>query len=128
MEYLVNKIKTIALNTFADFDAKKGIRLVIVVGAYIFIRNYVAKELAKKQLERQAREDEHRISKEKKEKLIDVPEDEKKSETTAFGWGNKTRRRVKKQEEILEKAVENLQRRQLDDEDSDADIQDLLLD
>lgn len=125
----MDKVGNVLLKTFEDFDIYKGIRLVIIVGGYLLVRNYVAREMAKKQLERQVRDDERMLSDNKKKNLVDDPETEKMAQSTQFGWGNKTRKRVKKQQEMLQKAIEQIKKeKKFAGEDSDEDIADLLED
>ncbi|QLG74185.1 hypothetical protein HG535_0G00690 [Zygotorulaspora mrakii] len=126
MEF-VDKIRDNIYDTFADIDAKKGMRLVIIVGGYILIRNLAQRELAKRKLQSQVREDEKSLSEKKGENLIDRPR-EVASTATEFGWGNKTRKRVKKQEEVFSKMVERAQLQQLEGENDLNDIEDLLED
>ncbi|CCF60298.1 hypothetical protein KAFR_0J02340 [Kazachstania africana CBS 2517] len=124
MDTILEKLKK---NVFSEFDLQNGIRLVIIVGGYILFRNLATRQLSKKQLEQQVRDDERRISEERVEKLIEKPEDEQTS--YEFGWGNKTRHRVQKQRDLFEQAVDRLkQNSQQNTNDSDDDIADLLED
>ncbi|SMN18378.1 similar to Saccharomyces cerevisiae YNL149C PGA2 Essential protein required for maturation of Gas1p and Pho8p [Maudiozyma saulgeensis] len=115
-----------------NMDIQKAIRLTIIVGAYILFRNIASKHLTKKQLESRVRQDEQRIQREKKEGLIEDPNkiSESNSSTSGFGWGKKTRKRVQRQQEMFERAVDDLKRKQElgVTEDSDDEIADLLED
>lgn len=131
---LLENIKQRAITRIQSIDHKKALRLVIIIGGYILIRRLIQRELAKRQLANQLQADKER----KKNKLIDNTDDlysgqgKDNKEPTAFGWGNKTRYRVKKQQEMLGQAIDNLKKRQqyttAYDEDSDHDIADLLED
>lgn len=123
---LVDRVSNNLYDTFADLDAKKVLRLVIIVGGYILIRNLASRELAKRKLQSEVRKDERNMSDNKARDLVDNPE----AETTAtqFGWGNKTRQRVKKQEDMLAKMIERAQMEKDQGEDDLADIEDLLHD
>lgn len=114
--------------TFADFDLKQGLRLVAIVGGYVLIRNLAQRELAKRKLQNHVREDERELSEKRGRDLIDHPEEETVSSTTQFGWGNKTRQRVKKQEEVFTKMVERAQEQQVQGDNDLEDIEDLLED
>lgn len=123
---LLDRVGTNIYDTFADIDSKKALRIVIIAGGYILIRNLVSRELAKRKLQSEVRKDERELSDNKGRNLIDNPE----AETTAtqFGWGNRTRQRVKKQEDLLAKMVERAQAEKDQDEDDLADIQEFLHD
>ena len=126
MDFLTSAFKT-TYDSFANLDAAHAIRLVIVVGGYILMRNLAQKQLAKKQLETKLRQGEEAKALEKQKELVADPKDEDHAQDNAFGWGNKTRKRVKRQEKILEERIEELKKYQgsLDD---DKDIEDLLED
>lgn len=133
---LVENVKQRALTRLQSIDHKQAFRLVIIVGGYILLRRLVQRELAKRQLASQIKADNER----KRDNLIDRPEDDPTTTTvkepTAFGWGNKTRYRVQKQQEMLGKAIDNLKEKQKRQNasatgtaynaDSDDDIADLL--
>ena len=132
---IIDTIKQRALARLQSIDYQQGLRLVINVGGYILIRRLVQRELAKKQLESQIKRDKKR----KQNELIEKPEDDgtttiANEEPTTFGWGNKTRYRNKKQQEMLGQAIDNLKKRQQRQNnsefnaDSDEDIADLLED
>ncbi|SCV02902.1 LAME_0H06128g1_1 [Lachancea meyersii CBS 8951] len=114
-------------DSIAGLDAQHIIRLVIIVGGYALLRNLAQKHLAKRQLERKVREGEQAKAEQKLEELVDDPKGEETASANAFGWGNKTRQRVKRQEKILEERIQELQKYQgnLDD---DQDIAHLLED
>ncbi|EDO16258.1 hypothetical protein Kpol_505p35 [Vanderwaltozyma polyspora DSM 70294] len=121
---------------FDDFDYRKWLRLVIIVGGYILIRNLAQRELAKRKLANQIKEDKRLKSEQNMEKYLEDPEEEEKASAAAsgFGWGKKTRVRVNKQQKAFEKAVDKLQQQQKQQQgisggfDDDSDIQDLLED
>lgn len=139
---IIETLKNNIIETFASISLLQAIRLVAIVGGYILIRNLVTRELAKRQLEEKVRADERRLQKERTEKLVEKPDeldggdsgDKATGSTTEFGWGKKTRRRVKKQKEMFERAVDQLKQQQQQglgssyNSDEDADIQDLLED
>ncbi|CAI4049801.1 hypothetical protein SKDZ_14G1730 [Saccharomyces kudriavzevii ZP591] len=119
METLVAKI--------INCDYTHFIRLVIIVGGYLLVRNIASRELAKKQLAAQVEKDKRAKEEKRSKDLIDKPGEPATAETTSFGWGKKTRRRVKKQQELFENALEEAKKRQQTVEpDSDADIEELL--
>lgn len=125
---LVDRVMNNVYETFADFDLKQGLRLVAIVGGYVLIRNLAQRELAKRKLQNHVREDERELSEKRGRDLIDHPEEETVSSTTQFGWGNKTRQRVKKQEEVFTKMVERAQEQQVQGDNDLEDIEDLLED
>lgn len=131
MDFVTNMVSRFT-ESVMNMDIQKAIRLTIVVGAYILFRNIASKHLTKKQLESRVRQDEQRIQKEKKEGLIQDPNNLSESSASAsgFGWGKKTRKRVQRQQEMFERAVDDLKRKQEMGvtEDSDDDIADLLED
>lgn len=110
--------------TIADIDSKKALRLVAIVGGYIIIRNIAQRQLAKKKLEYDARRSEQETATELQEKLVDQPGS---TSATPFGWGNKTRRRRKQQEEAFADLVERVNSEKNGDKDIE-DIEDLLED
>ncbi|EJS42003.1 YNL149C [Saccharomyces arboricola H-6] len=110
-----------------NYDYKHFIRLVIIVGGYLLVRNIASRELAKKQLAAQVEKDKREKEEKRSKELIDKPGEPAVGETTSFGWGKKTRQRVKKQQELFENALEEAKKRQQGmDPDSDADIEELL--
>lgn len=110
-----------------NYDYKHFIRLVIIVGGYLLLRNIASRELVKKQLAAQVEKDKRDKEEKRSKDLIDKPDDAATAETTSFGWGKKTRRRVKRQQELFENALEEAKRRNQGlDPDSDADIEELL--
>ncbi|CUS22336.1 LAQU0S05e03092g1_1 [Lachancea quebecensis] len=114
-------------DTFAGIDAAHAIRLVIIVGGYLLFRNLTQKHLAKKQLEQKLRKSEEAKAAEKQKELVADPQDDETIQDNAFGWGNKTRKRVKRQEKILEERLQELEKLQ-GSQDDDKDIEDLLED
>ena len=142
---IIETLKNNLIETFTSISLLQAIRLVAIVGGYILIRNLVTRELAKRQLEEKVRADERRIQKERTDRLVEKPDelagggggdagDKTTGSTTEFGWGKKTRRKVKKQKEMFERAVDRLKEQQQQGQgssynsDEDADIQDLLED
>ncbi|CCK72022.1 Pga2p KNAG_0I02360 [Huiozyma naganishii CBS 8797] len=115
------------------FDVYKLLRLVIVVGGYMLIRTLVQRDLAKRQLKRQLEQD--KLRKEGAPATEPAMESAKgpaaasssSSELSQFGWGNKTRVRVKQQQELLASAIDKLREGQFDSQRDD-DIADLLED
>lgn len=125
---LVDRVRNNLYDTFADFDTKKGLRLVILIGGYILIRNLASRELAKRKLKNEVRKDERDLSDKNIKELVDDPDAEGASSATPFGWGNMTRQRVKKQEELFTKVVERAQLQQEQGDDDFADIEEFLED
>lgn len=123
---LVDRVRNNLYDTFADIDAAKGLRLVVIIGGYILIRNIVSRELAKNKLKSQIRKDEREMSDNKGKELIDQPEADATTTSIEYGWGNRTRQKVKKQEDMLAKMVERAQIEKDQNDDDIADIQDLL--
>ncbi|SCU85580.1 LADA_0D08372g1_1 [Lachancea dasiensis] len=126
MDLLQNSFQNV-YDSFANLDFQHAIRLVIIVGGYVLLRNLAQRHLAKKQLENKVREGEKLRAEERQEKLVEDPNSVASVNENAFGWGNKTRQRVKRQEKILEERIDELKKYQgnLDD---DEDIADLLED
>ncbi|CAB4252294.1 similar to Saccharomyces cerevisiae YNL149C PGA2 Essential protein required for maturation of Gas1p and Pho8p [Maudiozyma barnettii] len=131
MDYVTGMISRFT-ESILNMNIQQAIRLTIIVGAYILFRNIASKHLTKKQLESRVRQDEARIQKEKKDGLIEDPNkiSGNNSSTSGFGWGKKTRKRVQRQEEMFERAVDELKRKQElgITEDSDDEIAELLED
>lgn len=133
---MLEVIKNLYAELFTDLDYKKWLRLVIIVGGYILIRNLAQRELAKRKLASQLKADEKLKIKNNTKQYLEDPEDvsQSKAVTSSFGWGNRTRQRVKQQEKAFEEAVEKLKEQQEREAkygigaDEDADIQDLLED
>lgn len=121
---LYERTKVNLAETVGDLDAKKGLRLVIIVGGYILIRGIAQRELAKKKLDNDVRRSEQEAIAARQEKLIDQPGS---TASVPFGWGNKTRRRRKQQEEAFADLVERVNQ-QKSAGNEDKDIEDLLED
>ncbi|CAR29314.1 hypothetical protein ZYGR_0Z02390 [Zygosaccharomyces rouxii] len=121
---LYERTKTNLAETIGDLDVKKGLRLVIIVGGYILIRGIAQRELAKRKLDNDVRRSEQENAAKMQEKLVDQP-----GSTAAmpFGWGNKTRRRRKQQEEAFADIVERVNQKKNSGDDVE-DIEDLLED
>lgn len=115
MESFVQKIQR---KLFADFDIYHLIRLVIIIGGYMFLRTRVSDFLKNRQMQSQLEHDREMKAK----KLIDDPTNEAaeaEAETEfangndgihrsekQWGWGKATRRKVKKQQALFEKEIE----------------------
>ena len=123
---LVDRVRNNFYDTFADMSATKALRLVIIVGGYILIRNLVSRELAKRKLQSQIRRDERELSDNKGQDLIENPEANATTTSIEYGWGNRTRQKIKKQEDMLAKMVERAQIEKDRNEDDLDDIKDLL--
>lgn len=135
----MDKIARIFENSWdniVNIDPKKGLRLIIIAGAYILLRGLITRDQNRRQLARQVREQEAKVSEERKKTLLERPDDLEVSKTTSteFGWGKQTRQRVKKQQEVLERVVDDLKRQEelklagAVHDDSDAEIEELLED
>lgn len=128
---------------FSDFDVYQLIRLVIIIGGYVFLRTRVSDYLKQQQLKTKIDQDKEL----KSQKLIDDPTGEvAEAEAEAlfpdsegisrsekgWGWGKSTRRKVKKQQTIFEKEIEkaavDAQRKLETGYDSDDEIKELLHD
>lgn len=136
-------IEKVQKKLFTEFDVYQLIRLIIIVGGYIFLRTRATEYLKNKQLRDQIEKDKE----EKARKLVNDPTGEgaraeaeemfqeydgiKKSEQ-GWGWGKATRKRVKKQQALFEKEIERAAveaQRKLDNNyDSDEEINELLQD
>lgn len=136
-------IERIQKRLFNNFDIYQLIRLVIIIGGYIFLRTRVTDYLKQQQLKAQIEHDKELKSK----KLIDDPTGEvakaeseelfqehegiSKSEK-GWGWGKSTRRKVKKQQALFEQEIERAAieaQKKLDKGyDSDEEINELLHD
>ncbi|CAH03088.1 Pga2p [Kluyveromyces lactis] len=130
MEVLQN-LKTNLYQTF-DIDLQHAIRLIVIVGGYFFLRQIAQRELAKRQLKNQLAEKDDEAIRSVAAGTSDgstADQGESSANGSSFGWGNRTRQRVKKQEELLESEIQRLQENGavLDPED-DKDIEDLLID
>lgn len=102
---------------FSEFDVYQFIRLVIIIGGYIFFRTRASEYMKNRQIQNQISQD----NEDKARKLIEDPTGEgaqaeaeemfqeydgiKKSEK-GWGWGKATRKRVKKQQALFEKEIE----------------------
>lgn len=123
----VNRVYNNIADTFGGIDASHAIRLVMVVGGYILLRNLAQRELAKRQLEDQIKKSQEKKEEERLKELAPDLNDPEAIEDNTFGWGKKTRKRVKRQQKILEERLEELQQYQ-GSQDDDKDIEDLLED
>ncbi|SCU95995.1 LANO_0E12112g1_1 [Lachancea nothofagi CBS 11611] len=114
-------------DSIASLDFQHVVRLVIVIGGYALMRNLAQRHLAKKHLERKVREGQADKAEQRQKDLVADPEGAESASDNAFGWGNKTRKRVKTQHKLLEEKIDELKKNQgsLDD---DKDIEDLLED
>lgn len=117
MEFVNGFVHKLQQKVFQDFDIYQLLRLVIIVGGYIFLRTRVSEYLKQQQLKTQLEHDKAA----KAEKLINDPTGEAaeaeaaelfgehagiaKSEAN-WGWGKTTRRKVKKQQAAFEKEIE----------------------
>ncbi|AMD19376.1 HBR475Cp [Eremothecium sinecaudum] len=108
-----------------NMDFQTFMRLVIIIGGYALLRGHLQKYLSNRELKRKANIDEKEIAKKQLDDLVEDPNQQVESSTTAFGWGEKTRERVRKQEKILQEQIEKLKQNQ-GNEDDDEDIEDLL--
>ncbi|KAL3232452.1 Processing of GAS1 and ALP protein 2 [Nakaseomyces bracarensis] len=136
----MDKIAKIFENSWeniVNIDPKKGLRLVIIAGAYILLRGLVTRDQNRRQLARQVRQQEEKVKEERQKTLLERPDEldvSAQSSSTEFGWGKKTRHRVKKQQQLFESAVEDLKRQQelklsgAIRDDSDEEIEELLED
>lgn len=128
VDTLIERTRTNLLASFEGFDLKKGLRLIIIVGGYILIRNIGSRELAKRKLQNEVRRSEQEKASRNQENLIEKPgEATGNSSATPFGWGNKTRKRRQEQQEAFADLVERVNKEKKKDNDLE-DIEDLLED
>lgn len=143
MDTVIHIFERIQKRLFSDFDVYQFIRLVIIIGGYIFLRSRVSDYLKQQQLKTEIEQDKELKAK----KLIDDPTGEvaeaeaeelfqdsegiSRSEK-GWGWGKSTRRKVKKQQALFEKEIEKAtveaQRKLQKGYDSDEEINELLQD
>lgn len=124
---IINRVYQNVYETFAEIDPKHALRLIVIVGGYIFLRNIAQRELAKRQLQNHVKEGEKAKQENQLKELVDDPNDPAIANDNSFGWGKRTRQRVKRQEKILEEKFRELQESQ-GFQDDDRDIEDLLED
>ncbi|AGO13203.1 AaceriAFR055Wp [[Ashbya] aceris (nom. inval.)] len=122
MEYIEN-FKYNLKESF-HLDMHQGFRLLIIIAGYLLLRTQLQKLLANREIKRKLEQDKAKEER-KREKLVENPDQEPEAETTAFGWGEKTRQRARRQEQLLQERVEQMQREQAGGDD-DKDIADLL--
>ncbi len=149
MDVLEGFLGNIQRKVFADFDVYQLIRLVIIIGGYVFLRTRVSDYLKQRQLKTQIEHDRAEKDQAATDALLKsentepelftehegVAESEKQ-----WGWGKATRRRVAKQQQLFEQQVEkaalaaqkkleaNLDANPDYDSDDDDDIAELLQD
>lgn len=141
MDSVTQILERVQNRVFGDFDVYQLIRLVIIIGGYVFLRTRVSDYLKQQQLKTKVEQDRDL----KAQKLIDDPTGEvAEAEAEAlfpnnegisrsekgWGWGKSTRRKVKKQQAIFEKEIEkaavDAQRKLETGYDSDEEIKELL--
>lgn len=108
----------------------KYLRLTIIVCLYIFVRGYYSNWSKQRQVRNQIDLDNKMKEQEKERKQREGEEKIEKldEEAKTFGWGKATRRKVKRQEKILQDAAEEAREyhQGLYDAAEDHDIDDLL--
>ncbi|KAH3901361.1 related to Processing of GAS1 and ALP protein 2 [Saccharomycodes ludwigii] len=128
MNAIFDKVSSNIYDTFADIDARKGLRLLVIVCGYIVFRTIAQRELTKKQLKQQNEIREKELLEKRQDKLVDDPLND--AVTSSFGFGKKTRKRVQHQQKILEERLEarleEMKKYQGNNNDDD-DIADLLV-
>ncbi|CDK25322.1 unnamed protein product [Kuraishia capsulata CBS 1993] len=112
---------------FADYSIYSLLRLISIIGGYIFLRQILLRDIKRRQLKAQLDSD----NKQKQADLIDNPNDLAKAtgvqaSDQIWGWGKSTRQRAKRQEKIVQEMLERDATRNNGDYDSDEDIADLL--
>lgn len=95
-----------------NIDLKHAIRLVVIIGGYWFLRTQLNKFLANRQLQGQLEESQTEQQQSNIERLVENPEHEE-----SWGWGKKTRKRVKRQEKLLQEALESAAAGDVDDDE-----------
>ncbi|ONH69430.1 Processing of GAS1 and ALP protein 2 [Cyberlindnera fabianii] len=128
MDVVTNFIEKLT-KPFQEMDLQHGIRLIIIIGGYWFLRQAAQRYLAKRQLEQQVEADKQGKTQQNLQQYMDGDNDDESATTTGteakWGWGKKTRKNVKKQQQILQETLENMHAAAQDD---DKDIADLLED
>lgn len=127
MSEIIDYIKPYIPESLKEIDAHQALRLTVIVGGYVLVRNVVQKYLANKQLLAQLKHDEENKEAKKQTDLVDDPNAQATgalADDGSWGWGKKTRRNVKRQEKILQEQLDRLE----DAYDEDKDIEDLLED
>ncbi|OBA21119.1 hypothetical protein METBIDRAFT_78180 [Metschnikowia bicuspidata var. bicuspidata NRRL YB-4993] len=109
---------------------QKYLRLVIIVCIYIFARGYYSNWAKQRHIRTQLAIDkrEKELDAQRKERDESEKFEELDREATSFGWGKATRRNVKRQEQVLQDAAQQLRERHQGEYDAaeDHDIDDLL--
>lgn len=109
---------------------KKYFRLIMIVCVYLFMRTWYTNFAKQKEIQRKLEED--KLYKEEKAKREQEEKEQKienvEQEAQSFGWGKTTRRNVKRQEQILEEKIKevNEANQSAYDAAEDHDIDDLL--
>lgn len=122
MEYLTNAYNQL-YNSIATLDYKHTLRLTIIICAYVLFRGIASRELTKREINRKIQQD----NQDKADKLVDKVDEKEIAEASAFGWGKKTRKRVARQQKMLEEKLDELKEKGGWDHEDD-DIADLLED
>ncbi|GME84735.1 unnamed protein product [Ambrosiozyma monospora] len=127
----MRSIQAIIEDFINEFNPHHLVKLLIIIGGYIFFRQRFMDFMKQKQIKNQLAADEET----KKQNLIERPEDYMNStgveaSESGWGWGKNTRRKVKKQQQLFEEEIEKSALRAQNNSgyDSDDDIKELLID
>ncbi|KAG7691321.1 hypothetical protein KL930_002388 [Ogataea haglerorum] len=119
-------------NVSKEFDIHKFLRLVVIIGGYIFFRQRYLEFMKHYQVKKQLEEDHKRNA----EALVEKPNISEAESTGVagsdkrWGWGKRTRSKVKAQQKLLQKQLEQaaVEASQTSGPDSDEEINELLED
>lgn len=100
------------IDQLVSIDLKHAIRLIVIIGGYWFLRTQLNKFLSNRQLQGQLQESQSEQQQSNVERLVENPQDEE-----SWGWGKKTRKRVKRQEKLLQEALESAAAGDVDDDE-----------
>lgn len=108
-----------------NIDIYRFIRPLVIISGYLLLRSHIQKYLSMREFRNKFKKDEQEISKRSVDRLVEIPEEDSCAKVSAFGWGEKTRERVRKQERMLQDRIDQLNKNQGNSEDDD-DIESLL--
>lgn len=130
---MLDKVQMALSKSFEGYTTKDYIRLVIIICAYVLLRNQYTRWRnhleEKRQVAESKRKEEENVEetfKAERAKLDGKLDDRAQEASTGFGWGNNAKQRVYKRRKQFESQI----RRQAEmaQDDSDEEIADLLKD
>ncbi|GMM31393.1 Pga2 protein [Martiniozyma asiatica (nom. inval.)] len=144
MYWIIERLQKHALSVL-NMDIYQALRLVIIIGGYIFIRTRAQEWLKVRQLRQQSHMEgssSNNNNKSDDDLLPEEDQDQQKKDSANWGWGKQTRRKVAIQGNNYTSAVERIAQMATDESkfeeieheqvgfqpESDADIADLLED